>query len=140
MKVIIAGGRDFDNILLADAEVSLFVNSNASDSEEIEVVSGSCDRGVLTYTREDGTKVYGGDGIGERIAHWNGWKVKLFPADWKKHGKSAGPIRNKQMAEYANHCIVFWDGKSRGAKNMIELATKQTWLKVINYKPTPQPA
>lgn len=45
---------------------------------------------------------------------------KVFPADWKKYGRSAGPRRNRQMAEYADAAIVFWDGKSRGTQNMIQ--------------------
>jgi hypothetical protein len=36
----------------------------------------------------------------------------------------AGPIRNGEMAKYADALIVFWDGKSRGTKNMIDLAER----------------
>ncbi len=44
--------------------------------------------------------------------------VKRFPADWDTYGKAAGPIRNKQMADYADAAIIFiWDG-SRGSENM----------------------
>ena len=45
-----------------------------------------------------------------------------FPADWNRFGRTAGPKRNKQMANYANTLVAFWDGKSRGTKNMIDLA------------------
>lgn len=46
--------------------------------------------------------------------------VKDFPADWDKNGKAAGPIRNGEMADYADGLIVFiWDG-SRGSQNMLE--------------------
>jgi hypothetical protein len=48
----------------------------------------------------------------------------VFPADWKTHGKAAGPIRNRQMAKNAEALIALWDGNSRGTKNMIETATK----------------
>lgn len=41
-----------------------------------------------------------------------------MPADWKIHGKKAGPIRNKQMAEYADALLLIWDGKSKGSANM----------------------
>lgn len=47
-----------------------------------------------------------------------------FPADWNAHGKAAGPIRNQQMAQEADVLIAFWDGKSRGTKDMIEKATR----------------
>ena len=40
------------------------------------------------------------------------------------HDKAAGPIRNRQMAEYADYLIAFWDGESRGTRNMIETMKK----------------
>lgn len=49
-------------------------------------------------------------------------EVTAFPADWNKHGKSAGPIRNEEMAEYADALIAVWDGQSRGTRNMINTA------------------
>lgn len=55
-------------------------------------------------------------------------------ADWDIYGKSAGYIRNAEMAKYADACVVFWDGKSRGTKHMIDLAKKEgIGLKVVNY-------
>jgi hypothetical protein len=60
--------------------------------------------------------------MGEEWAKKNGCPVKLFPADWNTHGTAAGPIRNKQMAEYADGLIAFWDRKSKGTKNMIDTA------------------
>lgn len=44
--------------------------------------------------------------------------VARFPANWNKHGKSAGPIRNAEMADYADGLYLVWDGKSRGSANM----------------------
>ena len=41
-----------------------------------------------------------------------------YPADWNTHGRAAGPIRNKQMAEYADELLLIWDWKSRGSANM----------------------
>ena len=46
--------------------------------------------------------------------------VKSFPADWNTHGKAAGPIRNGQMAEYADALIAFLYSGSRGTANMIQ--------------------
>ena len=41
-----------------------------------------------------------------------------------KYGKSAGPRRNQQMVVDCDYCILFWDGKSRGTKNDIDLCKK----------------
>ena len=44
--------------------------------------------------------------LGERWAEETKASVKIFPADWVKHKKSAGPIRNKQMIDYIT-CFKF---------------------------------
>jgi hypothetical protein len=49
-----------------------------------------------------------------------GIPVKKFPADWETYETRAGPIRNGEMADYADGLIAFiWDG-SRGTANMIQ--------------------
>ena len=107
-KIIIAGGRDFNDYDLLEKEVSGFLKTLDVDSG-LEIVSGGA-KGV--------------DAMGERFAQENDIAVKLFPADWSKYGRGAGPKRNKQMAEYATHLIAFWNGESKGTKSMITLAKK----------------
>ena len=116
MKTIIAGGRDFSNT----AYYTLMAGCLKDIPWEItEVVSGGA---------------RGADRMGERWADEYMIPIKLFPADWKTYPKAAGPIRNKQMAEYADALVAFWDGKSRGTKNMIEIATnKGLRVKVFEY-------
>ena len=98
MKVIIAGTREVTNYkaLLNAIENAPF--------EITEVVSGCC-RGV--------------DQLGERWAKENGIPTKIFRANFFQYGKRAGPLRNKEMAEYADALIAIWDGKSNGTKDMI---------------------
>jgi hypothetical protein len=48
-----------------------------------------------------------------------------FNADWRTHGKRAGPIRNRRMAEYVaanggGACVAFPGG--RGTANMVTTA------------------
>jgi hypothetical protein len=72
--------------------------------------------------------------LGELYANENNIKIIEFPADWEKFGKKAGYIRNEEMAKYSDSCIVFWDGKSKGTKHMIELAKKYNLnLKIVKY-------
>ena len=52
--------------------------------------------------------------------------IMVIPADWKKHGRAAGPIRNRAMLDYAKKetpvVAAFWDGKSKGTGNMLKQA------------------
>lgn len=124
MKTIIAGGRDFDDYSLLYNKC----NSILSNQTEVEIVSG----GQRTKVGPD--DYIGADYFGELYAAKKGYKLTVFPADWDKHGKAAGPIRNKKMAEYADGLIAFWDGKSRGTKSMISLAEEYGLkVRVIRY-------
>jgi len=39
------------------------------------------------------------------------------------------------MAEYATHCVVFWDGESKGTKHMIDTAERYNILiRIVNFK------
>ena len=67
----------------------------------------------------------GADALGENFATDHNLQCELYPADWKRHGKAAGPIRNAEMAEVADALIAFWDGQSHGTKSMIELAKRK---------------
>lgn len=108
MKTIIAGSRDITDYSLVMEAIQ------ESEFEISEVVSGTA-KGV--------------DRLGELWATNHKIPVKHYPADWNKYGKSAGPIRNQEMANYADALIAVWDGKSRGTKNMIDQA-KEKGLKV----------
>lgn len=71
----------------------------------------------------------GADQLGERYAERRGYTVERCPADWENYGRSAGMARNKNMAARSDALIAFWDGKSPGTKNMINLA-RERGLKV----------
>lgn len=71
----------------------------------------------------------GADRLGECYAFDNGYSVIRFQALWGVYGKSAGPRRNNEMAKFASESgsgtlIAFWDGESRGTKNMIDTARR----------------
>lgn len=65
------------------------------------------------------------DLLGEQWARGLNLPITLFKAAWNQYGSSAGPRRNRQMAEYAEGLIAIWDGKSRGTLNMIKEMTKR---------------
>lgn len=117
-KVIIAGGRDFNNYELLCQKVDSIL-SKKLNTEIIEIVSGMAN---------------GADTLGVEYAKKRFLTYSEKPADWVKYGKAAGFKRNAEMASYANACICFWDGKSKGTKHMIDLAKKHNLdLRIIRY-------
>ncbi|MDD6478394.1 MAG: DUF2493 domain-containing protein [Oscillospiraceae bacterium] len=107
-RVVIAGCRYYENYKEAEEYID-FCISNIRKENEIIIVSGGA---------------RGADALGERYAEENGFKIERYLPNWDKYGKSAGPKRNRQMAEIGDYVICFWDGKSKGTKSMIEAARK----------------
>lgn len=105
MRVIIAGSRDTTRQDVFDAlDTCPWVGFISA------VVSGTA-RGVDTF--------------GEEWAKQRDIDVITYPAEWKKYGKRAGPIRNETMARNAEGLVAVWDGKSRGTASMVELAKRR---------------
>ena len=75
----------------------------------------------------------GADSLGEQYAKNNNIPTLIFKPDWKKFGRAAGFIRNKDIIDNSDKVIAFWDGKSKGTLNSINLAKKQN-KKVIIYE------
>jgi len=99
MRVVIAGSRsikNYDYLIFAIKQANIHID---------ELVSG------------------GAHGIDTLAEHWateNEISIKRFLPDWDTHGKSAGPIRNQEMAEYCHAAIIIWDGSSKGTFNIID--------------------
>jgi len=107
-RVVVAGSRDYNDYLKAKKYIEYAI-SGVKDYCTMVFISGGC---------------RGADMLGERYAKENGYKIARYPADWEKYGRSAGPIRNRKMADISDLVICFWDGKSRGTKSMIDYCRK----------------
>lgn len=134
MKLIIAGSRKFNNYELLRKEADEYLSKRIE--HEVEIVSGMA---------------IGADKLGWKYAKLKGYPVAEFSAKWddiqdrppheiginpfgKKYWRKAGLVRNEEMAEYADHLLIFWDGKSAGSRNMIEVAKKHKLrIKIIRY-------
>jgi hypothetical protein len=66
----------------------------------------------------------GADSIAASWAHSRvGWAVEEFRADWDRHGRKAGPIRNREMIKSGvDICLAFLHERSRGAKGCADMA------------------
>lgn len=76
----------------------------------------------------------GADALAERYAKDNNLPLTVINADWAKHGKAAGPIRNIEIVKACEQVVAMWDGESKGTKHTIDTARKTGKpTKVVNY-------
>lgn len=103
MILIVAGGRDFHNYEWCDRAIKAILDTHPISM----IISGGAN---------------GADELAEIWCRENHFPFKVYKADWKAHGKAAGPMRNLRMATDGDVLLAFWDKKSRGTKNMIQTA------------------
>lgn len=109
-RVIIAGSRRFDDFTKLKTHCDNILRDKLDDDAvEVVVVSG-------------GAK--GADNLGEAYASERGLAVDCHPADWRKYGRSAGVLRNIEMADHADALIAFpQEGEeNRGTNHMVRIA------------------
>lgn len=112
-KVIIAGSRKFSDYGKLKDNCNRILGGRLEDGEcKVVIVSGHAK---------------GADSLGEQYARERGLDTDVHPADWKRYGRAAGMIRNREMAEVADALIAFpQEGEeNRGTRNMIKLAEKK---------------
>lgn len=101
VRVLVCGGRDFNNIYAIDWALRALNPS--------EIIHGGA---------------RGADTLAGNWAEANEIPVTVCKANWEKYGKSAGPIRNQEMLELKPDEIVAFPG-GRGTKDMVQRALKQ---------------
>lgn len=93
-RLAIVGGRHFADTKLFEDEVRAFMKANPGTTT---IVSGGAT---------------GADKMAKQFAISSGLEYVEYAADWNKHGRGAGPIRNKLIVENSDAMIAFWDGIS----------------------------
>lgn len=117
MRVLVCGSRDYDNAAAMNT-ILLFVNATRGITAIIQGEARGADLMAKAWA------------IKHNIRHID------FPADWKKYGKAAGPIRNKQMLDEGQPDLVLAfpkDGDlaaTKGTKNMVYQA-KEAGIEVV---------
>jgi YspA, cpYpsA-related SLOG family len=112
-KVIFFGGRNYNNYDSFKNHVLEFY-----PDLQIEIVCGMAP---------------GADLLGKRFAEEYNLKLYKFPADWDRYGRRAGYIRNKEMGNFADEGLGFWDKKSPGTKMMINILCELKKITHIIY-------
>ena len=83
LVIVAGGGRD---LLWLPAQIATVLLARTSG----QLVHGLLHGGARGADRTIG-----------RAAHQLGWPVEVLPADWRRHGRAAGPIRNRLLLEQA---------------------------------------
>jgi hypothetical protein len=110
---------------------------------DVEAIRQALLDAVETLTAEpnkldDVTLVHGGargaDRLVAEVAREYGWTVEEHPADWERHGRAAGPLRNAEMVQAgADVCLAFPRGVSRGTRGCMAMAAK-AGIPVVVYE------
>lgn len=117
MKIVIAGSRDLGTY---KDERGKRIQKPLSDCPWLEQAFNLCDWRERITEIVSG-KAIGVDNLGEQLADKLGLEKAIFPAQWDKYGKRAGPLRNSDMADYADIGLVIMNsGGSSGSKNMVQ--------------------
>lgn len=117
-RVLIAGSREFNDISLFSTYLNNYlVEHKLTDYSKIQLISGGA---------------RGADTLAEKFAKTNNINIQIFKPDWGI-GKHAGILRNKEMSENCDLALIFWDGESKGTKNMISLLDNKNIPTQIKY-------
>lgn len=98
MKIAVVGSRSITAVDIA---------SYVLDADEI--VSG---------------RAVGVDSCAAEYAKANGIKLTEFLPQYERYGRAAPIVRNKEIVDYADKIIAFWNGSSKGTLSVIEYAKK----------------
>lgn len=111
MKVLVCGGRDFN-----DADL---LNESLSTLQKVLQDKHQDDIDLIIHGAAKGA-----DTLAKLWAEANDIETKSFPANWNKHGKAAGPIRNQRMIDEGKPDMVVAFPGGVGTAYMINRALK----------------
>ena len=100
IRLIVAGGRDFDDWPLLRDTVDRLLRERVA----ITIIAGGA---------------RGADALAARYAKARRLPLVEMPARWEADGRRAGFMRNEAMAQVADGLVAFWDGVSPGTGHMI---------------------
>lgn len=104
MRVLVCGGRNYTNQPEIEYQMTdLLINSKGPHT----IIAGAAT---------------GADSLAVIWARAEGHKVIEFPANWKKYGKRAGIVRNREMLLIGKPDVVLAFPGGKGTADMVALA------------------
>ena len=110
VRIVIFGSRSVEHSERYYQHIETLVRSIEAENKEVEIISGGA---------------VGADKLAIDYAERLGVDLRIMNADWDKLGKSAGYVRNAEMAKIADIGICLWDMESKGTKHMLNLLLKE---------------
>lgn len=114
LRIVVAGSRDFEDYNMLEEALDNLLDDQ---EDEVEFVSGHAK---------------GAGQMAEQYAESHDIPIQIMKPDWKRYGRAAGVVRNKEMLVYADQesaqLLAFWDGKSSGTRNTINTAMARRWM------------
>ncbi len=106
-RLLVTGSRTWDDTGLIEHVLAVIL---ARHPEGVLLVHGACPRGA--------------DAIAAAYAaRTSGYRIEAHPADWRRHGRAAGQLRNAEMITLgADGCTAFLRAVSPGTTATIRLA------------------
>lgn len=96
-----------------------------------------CVNDLEKYIPEDITEIVSGgakgiDSCAKSYALSKGLPYTEFLPEYNKYGRAAPIVRNKSIVAYADVVLVFWNGKSKGTKSVIDFCEKSATKSIIH--------
>ena len=123
-RVLVCGGRNYGTKVINEKLVI--------DTEQVERLNRTLDKALqaANLAERHFVLIHGGaKGADALSGVWasmrkDGVEERVYPADWKTHGRSAGPIRNQKMlTESQPHVIIAFEG-GNGTAHMVSIGRK----------------
>lgn len=118
MRVLVTGSRDYYR---EDTIASALTAQAMAATDAPTVIEGACPSGA--------------DAIAHRLARSWRWPWERYPADWRRHGKAAGHLRNQVMVDSGpDVCLAFFatGSANRGTSDCVARAMK-AGIRVFRY-------
>jgi len=97
VRILVTGSREWDD--WQRVSTALMGATLGTNWRKVTLVHGDCPSGL--------------DRIADQLARSMDMTPEPHPADWGKHGKAAGPIRNQEMVDAgADICLAFFSRRS----------------------------
>lgn len=147
MRILVCGGRDFGHVVRTKPEIKDEPPEVQKSLREYSFIHNELSKLICAWSRNyteidnwlplDITIIAGGakgaDSAAIDFAVCSFCDFEEYKADWKKHGRSAGPIRNQRMLDEGKPDLVVAFPGGKGTAHMVKIA-KAAKIKVLEIK------